>query len=208
MIFLAANPTLISNTAILFIFDPRLSSGEYWAIFLSPLIIIGILGRYLRHNFVFRLAVTGYLILIVWLFAALLGRIVTIPVYYVGSDGAIIKRLSGPLLVRMSNGASVQLLMEEKRLLEERGIRQGFMSRDIRSVIVNDTAKNLRFEEVIYGSGPSYVPRPVPENRDIEPYSALDLTIGVDYFGPNDEPAPSVQVPKGSYYGSRRWLTW
>jgi len=208
IVFLAANPVLVSNTAILFVLNAGLSIGAYAAVFLSPLVIIGIVQRDLGHKFMLRLAATAYSILVLWLVAAALGRFVTIPVYYVGSDGAIIRRLSGPVAISLSNGASVQLLAEENRLFEERHVRRGFVNRDIRSIIINDTAKNLRFEKVIYGSAPDYVPRPVPDNKDIGPYSAVDLAEDVDYFGPDDHPAPSVRADKRSYYTSRRWLTW
>jgi hypothetical protein len=208
VVFLAANPTLVGNTVILFILNPGLPSGAYWAIFAILLLVLGILRKNLRHTLAARMAFAGYWVLILWLAAAVLARIVTIPVYYVGPDGAVVMRLSGPVAIKLSNGASIQLLKEEARELEERNIRRGFVNRDIRSVIVNDTSRTLRLEEVIYGGGPSYVPRPVPENKDIAPYGELDLTVDVDYFGPDDHPARSVQVAKGSYYGSRRWLTW
>lgn len=191
-------PTLISNRWVLWFLYPGLPSWGYWAAFLAPIVIVRLLGD--------RAAVTARdsiafasLLMILWLLTATLIKLVTVPVYLIGPDAATIMRLSGSVPYRMTNGTNVQLLGHPL------GAQRFWGS----GVIINDSARSARLEEVLYShfnyrmpgaSGPSVV--------QIGPYSVLEAGETVDNFGPDDPPPQSVWVDKGEGGAARHWLTW
>lgn len=74
-------------------------------------------------------------------------------------------------------------------------------SSDARTWIVNETSRQLRIREAVYGAGTA----PSPDVL-IEPHSVLHFAEHVDLIGPN-EPFPT-EVSSAASTSTKRWLTW
>jgi hypothetical protein len=195
---------LITNKIILFALNPGLPYWvNFWVVVIVSIVVAEMIYRWMANAGGQRDPMTVgravYLLFILWITAAVVINLTTTPVFVIRSDNASQYRMWGQPEFQFSDGKTIALGGAETN-------RIGSDSLLFRSMIVNDSKWDVRFETVQYGRGPLASSNAL--FATIRPLTALEVPAGVDYFGPNHSPPSTLALPSKISGTVRHWVTW